>query len=243
MDRISKSGLRRHVAHRPYPLPKRPWVYYQEWHNVVFVHWKVPIEQAAQLVPPELELDLLNGEAWISLVIFYGKRFRPRFLPPIPPVSNFYEVNVRTYVVHKNKPGIYFLSVEAGKRMSAFLSRIITKIPYEYAAMSSGHLAFKSVNKQKSNYLELKFQPSFRIVYKSETDKWLTERYCVYNVKRGKVYCHEVHHQEWTLNNAVVRSIKMCYTLNGVELEFRNADLAHHSHGQQVLAWSRKRVR
>src|SRR4051794_8028305 len=98
------------TSHRPFPMPETPWKYYQEWHQVLFAHWKVPAELLSPLLPPGLTLQLYEGEAWVSLVAFTVKKLRPRIFPPFPPLSNFHEVNMRTYVLRKGKPGIYFLS-------------------------------------------------------------------------------------------------------------------------------------
>ena len=41
------------------------------------------------------------------------EQIHPRLLPSIDSVSNFYELNIRTYVKSSGKPGVYFLSIEA----------------------------------------------------------------------------------------------------------------------------------
>ena len=40
--------LARH-QHRPWPLPRRPWVMRQEWNRLLFAHWSL---DPAQLRPP-----------------------------------------------------------------------------------------------------------------------------------------------------------------------------------------------
>jgi uncharacterized protein YqjF (DUF2071 family) len=93
--------------HRPYPMPRRPWKYYQEWHDVLFAHWKVPLKPLRELVPQGLDIDLFEGEAWVSLVAFEVKKLRPHFIPSFPPISDFLEINMRTYVTRHGKSGIY----------------------------------------------------------------------------------------------------------------------------------------
>ncbi|MBA9074212.1 uncharacterized protein YqjF (DUF2071 family) [Flavobacterium gossypii] len=70
------------VSHRQYPLPERPWKQYQEWHGNIFMHWKSDAASLASLLPEGMELDLIHGEAWISIVAFSVKKLHPRFLPP-----------------------------------------------------------------------------------------------------------------------------------------------------------------
>jgi uncharacterized protein YqjF (DUF2071 family) len=57
-------------THRPWPLPKKSFIFYQEWHNVIFLHFPFEISQIESLIPSELQLDSFDNKAWISLVAF-----------------------------------------------------------------------------------------------------------------------------------------------------------------------------
>ncbi|HUH26163.1 MAG TPA: DUF2071 domain-containing protein, partial [Flavobacterium sp.] len=111
--------LLQHTEHRPWKHPKQTYSYYQEWNNALFFHWKVDKEELQKQLPKNLELDLYEGEAWISLVPFTMQKIRPRLLPSLSFISDFDEINLRTYVVKNGKPGVYFLNIEAGKKLSA----------------------------------------------------------------------------------------------------------------------------
>ncbi|CAE7731112.1 argG, partial [Symbiodinium sp. CCMP2456] len=39
------------------------------WENALFVHWPVPPEVVANLLPRGLEPDVLEGSAWVGLVL------------------------------------------------------------------------------------------------------------------------------------------------------------------------------
>ena len=109
-----------HVDHRPWNLPKTPWKIYQEWNSAIFMHWKVDKEMLSKFIPKNLEIDLFNGVAWISIVAFSMENIRPKFFPAISQVSNFDEVNVRTYVKHD---GVHFWKVHnLSLRYSLFIS-------------------------------------------------------------------------------------------------------------------------
>src|SRR5262249_52969570 len=86
------------TAHRPWPVPRQPWIMFQTWHDLLFGHWSFPPEQIRPLVPPELELDLFDGKAWLAVPPFWMSNVRLRGLPPIPGTSRFPEMNLRTYV-------------------------------------------------------------------------------------------------------------------------------------------------
>jgi uncharacterized protein YqjF (DUF2071 family) len=146
-------------GHRPFPIPERPWKYYQEWHDVIFAHWKVPFEPLRAIIPPGLTIDLMDGQAWVSLVAFTLRGLRPRLLPAFLPISDFHEINMRTYVLRKNKPGIYFFSLEAQKRVSAILARLATGLPYMKSTIQHQPGYFKSTNRKRDFNLKISYQP------------------------------------------------------------------------------------
>ncbi|MCA9241502.1 MAG: DUF2071 domain-containing protein, partial [Planctomycetales bacterium] len=101
------------TAHRPWPLPPGSWSWRQSWVELLFAHWRAPAEQLRTLVPRGLELDLFDGHAWVGLVPFRMEGVMRRPLPDLPWVSAFPELNLRTYVTHGGKPGVWFLSLDA----------------------------------------------------------------------------------------------------------------------------------
>ena len=131
----SIAELLQQTTHRPWELPTTGWSYYQEWNNALFFHWEVPLELLQSLVPSDLEVDLYEGKAYISLVPFTMQKIRPKYLPSLAFVSDFHEINLRTYVTYQGKPGVFFISIEAEKSLSAFLSRMLSGLPYKKSTM------------------------------------------------------------------------------------------------------------
>jgi len=68
-------SLKSHTAHRPWALPKSPWSYYQEWNDVVFLHYIVNEDLLRTLVPNQLELDKFDGNCWVSVGRSIWKKF------------------------------------------------------------------------------------------------------------------------------------------------------------------------
>src|SRR6185436_19495369 len=91
------------TSHRPWPLPRGPWIMGQRWSNLLFAHWPVPVDTVRPLVPSGLTLDTFEQTAWITVAPFYISHLHARALPPIPVVSEFPELNVRTYVTYGGK--------------------------------------------------------------------------------------------------------------------------------------------
>ena len=90
----------------------------QSWCNLLFAHWRVPINTLESLIPSGLTLDTYEGEAWIGVVPFHMKHIRAHGLPAVPFTSAFPELNVRTYVTDGKKRGVYFFSLDAMYRLA-----------------------------------------------------------------------------------------------------------------------------
>ena len=69
--------------------PARWSVMRQNWRELLFVHWPIPPDELRPLVPPQLDLDLHEGTAYIGLVPFTMTGVRPVGLPPVRGLSSF----------------------------------------------------------------------------------------------------------------------------------------------------------
>ncbi len=106
----------------------------QRWSSIVWCHWPVPAEVVARRLPPRVEPDLFDGQAWVGLVPFEMQRLRlvaaGRVLPAIPTTENFSEVNVRTYVTGPRGPGVWFDTLDASSRLGSAVARAAWSLPY-----------------------------------------------------------------------------------------------------------------
>lgn len=228
--------------HRPYELPEGNWIYYQEWNRVLFLHWQVPYELLRNCVPARLVLDRFEGNCYISLVAFTMENIRPKFLPAIKCLSNFNEINIRTYIDNDHKKGVYFLNIEAGKTLSAFLARLISGLPYEKALMKRANQLYVSKNIKKDFKLSTVFETHQKITQKSALDNWLTERYCLYLNENRELYRYDIHHKAWELNHVAIKQLQVHYRFGAVDLHESAPNLAHYSEGIKVIAWKRQKI-
>src|SRR6266576_3244006 len=107
-----------------------PWLL-QNWHHLLFLHWEIPPAELQALLPPGVHLDTFDGKAYAGLVPFTITGVRPIFTPPLPWVSEFHEVNVRTYVHHEGRdPGVWFFSLDASSVLAVAAARLTYKLPY-----------------------------------------------------------------------------------------------------------------
>src|SRR3984885_14949000 len=109
----------------------------QVWHDLLFAHWPVPAATLRPLLPAQLELDTFSGECWIGVIPFHMSGIRARGLPRLPGLSRFPELNVRTYVTHNGKSGVYFFSLDAANLPAVWTARKLFHLPYFHAAMSA----------------------------------------------------------------------------------------------------------
>jgi uncharacterized protein len=229
------------TAHRPFPMPEGSWKYYQEWHDVVFAHWTVPIVPLKQLLPRGLELELYEDEAWVSLVVFALNDMRLNSLPPFPYISDFYEINMRTYVTRKGKPGIYFLQLEAQKHGSNAMAKYVTQLPYVKSSISHSAGEYKSYNAKHGYSLDIQYHPQSTIGNKSVLDHWLTERYCLFHERGDEIYSHDIHHVEWPLQYVAMERFEVRYPFGDLLIN-GPAQLYHYSKGVNVLTWGKEKA-
>src|SRR5437762_675569 len=179
------SQILQRTPHRPWPLPHGPWRWSQSWQDLLFCHWAVPAASLRSHVPSCLEIVTREGTAWVSAVAFHMARVRPRGLPSLPPVSDFLELNLRTYVRLHDKPGVFFLSIHANKRLAVRVAKWFSPLPYSYARME------RSQRRQEHRFLcSRQLEPIFDARYiitaqssapdQGSLDEWLLERYCLY---------------------------------------------------------------
>jgi uncharacterized protein len=175
------------VSHRPWPMPDLPWVMTQTWHDLLFAHWPVDRRALRERVPPAFELDLFDGDAWLGIVPFHMTNVAPRAVPSLPWVSEFPELNVRTYVRVGDRPGIYFFSLDAGSAVAVQVARTFLNLPYYSAVMTvtaeERTITYESRREDAGSTARLRARywptgPVFTAT-PGTLDYFLTERYCL----------------------------------------------------------------
>lgn len=234
------------IAHRPSPLPSGRWNFFQEWHEAAFLHYQVDLVTLRTFVPKELELDLYLGKAWVSVVAFTMRNVRPRWLPAFSPVSDFHEVNIRTYVKDQSgNVGVYFLRIDAGKWASVALARILSALPYRMANIHRGmdHGNWFEARTQDGMHLKFKLHTGDLIPSPTDLDRWLVERYALFERYRKSTWCYEIHHLPWPLQTVDLRELHFTPAQTILPLKLSNGPvLAHWSEGVRLLSWPRKKI-
>ena len=185
----------------------------QRWNTLLFAHWRLAPEVLRPLVPHVLDLDLFEGSAWVSVTPFCLSRLRARGLPAVPGLSQFPELNVRTYVTLGGKPGVFFFSLDAGNIVAVLGARATYHLPYYQARISVREGTDGMIHYHCQRFhrgapaaeFDGHYRPSGPVFTAApgSLDHWLVERYCLYAVdRRDGVYRAEIHHEPWPLQRA-----------------------------------------
>ena len=245
------------TAHRPWPPPMVPWIMTQRWNDLLFLHYAMPAEMVRARVPPELTLDTYERRAWVSVVPFWINHLRPPGVPSMPWVSRFGEVNVRTYVTYGNKPGVYFFSLDAGNLSAVWGARVFYRLPYWHASIKvkgkgSATIDYRSKREHGPKPAELvcTYGPAEASAHPAHhssaspgtLEHFLSERYCLYAVSRGRLYRSEIHHLPWPLQPArfELQTNTMARPA-GLELP-AEPDLVNFVRELKVLFWAPERL-
>ncbi len=214
----------------------------QTWDDLLFAHWSVPEEALREHVPRGLELDRHAGRTWLGITPFRVTGLRLRGTLPLPRVSSFLELNVRTYVTRDGKPGIWFFSLDASSRLAVDAARLTYRLPYFRARIDAerrGEWIDYSCSRagRSGRVFSARYRPSGQ-VFEAEAgsiESFITDRYCLYTTDlAGALYSAEIHHEPWPLQPAEAE-IEL-NTIAPVALPDEQP-LLHFSARQDVVLW------
>ena len=193
--------------------PKANPLLLQTWENLLFAHWECDPAALQKTLPPQLKVDTFHGRAYVGVVPFYARDTRLQFTPPLPMVSDFWELNVRTYVHdHTGAPGVWFYSLDCSQALAVAGARAAFSLPYYSAAIGAAETMGASVR-----YHCLRDGTSETSEFRwtvgdltgeaaSETlDFFLIERYLLFSRSaQGRLYSARVWHQPYSLHKCAL---------------------------------------
>lgn len=210
--------------------PQGPLVMYQRWEELLFLHWAVEADLVQAGLPPGLKVDTYDGRAWIGVVPFQMLNVRPRFLPAVPGLSNFPELNLRTYVYdEQGRPGVWFYSLDTPQSIANWIARRFFNLNYRMARFgieSSGQaLRYQSELRLPGGWDEPQCYNWSRQgepfhAQPGSLEFFLVERYRLfaYDQKRSRLYSGQVHHVPYPIQSAgQLEYSKRLFSLAGLE--------------------------
>lgn len=200
--------------------PEGPPAMRQRWEELLFLHWEVPAAQIEATLPEGLSVDLYEGHAYVGLVPFLMRGVRPRGLPPVPGISDFLEMNVRTYVHdRRGRPGVWFYSLDASQGLAVALARRFFHLPYYRAAMGrvrdeAGAVSYRSRRRgtplAETSLVSYRIGPELPPPQPGSFEWFLVERYLLYayDRRRSRLYSGRVHHAPYPLTEVELRLLE-----------------------------------
>jgi uncharacterized protein YqjF (DUF2071 family) len=184
-------------------------IMYQSWGSLLFLHWACEPSELEPHIPAGLSIDTFAGKAYLTISPFTLWDARPIFMPPLPLLSDFHEVNLRTYVHVDGAPGVYFFSLDANRLIPVIAARNLFYLAYREAEI---HLERKDgvVDYRMERTEEPKATLQAR--WREEGDSFnaepgsleffLVERYALYTRSSDQLYRCRIHHEPWPLRKA-----------------------------------------
>jgi uncharacterized protein len=231
-------------SENPSVRPQAPVIGFQRWDKLLFLHWPVATELLRPLVPARLDLDTYEGRAYLSLTPFTVRRAHLRGIPPLPGISEFHELNVRTYVrLAGADPAVWFFSLDAASAVAVAAARLSLRLPYCYARIA------RAVDGSRHTYDAARLLPDARAAFSGSwttggtpapaqpgsLEHFLVERYLLFSRAFGdKLFRLQVHHQPWPLQSA--RDLHVRQTIASADglPQLEGEPLAQYSPGVDV---------
>ncbi len=192
--------------HRPFPMPPGRWRWRQTWHNLLFIHWPVPVSVLRPHIPAAVSIDERDGSAWIGLVPFTMSGVTIKGMPSLPWLSAFPEMNLRTYVTFGGKPGVWFLRMDCTRLPAVLAARWALGLPYVWSRMRvrEDHMPVEYDSESGAARFRGVYEPcaDVREPAPGSIEAFLTERYCLYTVRARKLLRIAIHHWPWPLQMA-----------------------------------------
>ena len=185
-------------------------VMHQRWSRLLFAHWSISPSIIQSTLPPGLHVDTFNGQAWIGIVPFYMQSIRPVLLPPVPWLSWFLELNVRTYVYddHGNA-GVWFYSLDCNQPLAVEIARRAFHLPYQHARRTATRqdttVEYHCQRKGEPHAASYVYRPisELRMAEPGSLEFFLVERYLLFSTSRlGQLHTGQVHHAPYQFADA-----------------------------------------
>lgn len=202
---------------------------------MLFVHFSLPAQTLAPHVP--FTLDLFEGNAFVSLVLFKLRRMRPVRLGELGrlffrPVSDHWFLNVRTYVQGPAGPGIQFLCEWIPNPLALHLGPRTYGLPYRRATFDVRRQGTRdeiTTAEVHGSTEHAKLRLEFAAVDTSPelcgpltVNEFLLERYTAYTHRDGRSRFFRVAHAPWNTTPAQDRGLDTSL-VNEVFPWFKNA--------------------
>jgi uncharacterized protein YqjF (DUF2071 family) len=190
--------------------PNQAVLMYQSWRDLLFLHWRVDPGAVRRTLPEGLFVDTYDDDAYVGIVPFRVTGARLRGIPALPLVSDFLELNVRTYVYDRHgTPGVWFYSLDCNQPLAVWGARAAFGLNYRHAQLQFDRPRTRSIS-YSSTLCDTGPGCSITCAVEEAThpaapgtlEFFLIERYALFVESAGKVYRGRVHHVPYPVQSA-----------------------------------------
>lgn len=205
------------------------------WSDLLLVTYEVPARVLKPRLAPGLELDTLDGKAFVSLVAFdfletkvWGVKW--------PGLTNFPEINLRFYVKETltGRRGVMFIKELVPSTLIAMVAQTIYNEPYAATSMGSRVTTQdKSVKLVHHRWRWKGHEHSLRVVSdlapmlpaEDSPEHFFKEHQWGFGTTRsGEALVYEVKHPHWEVHEVLTHSVDVDFAQQyGDEFAFLNS--------------------
>ena len=229
-----------------------------KWQNLIMANYEIDPSYLLPYLPKGIELDCFNGKAYISLVGFMFKDSRI-FKTPIPFLGTFEEVNLRFYVIRKDrneiKRGVVFINETVPNKTVAWVANILYK--EHYIAIPTTHswkinennreIEYKWFVNNNWNSLKVVANLAKQKMQPNSIEEFIFEHYFGYTkVNANHSIEYKINHPSWEINEIQDYSVKCNFKdFYGDDFEVLNSTKPHSvmlAEGSRIsVDWKRYR--
>lgn len=184
-----------------------------EWQNLIMANYTVDPKILEKHLPKDIELDLFEGQAFVSLVGFMFAKTR-LFGIPIPFFGSFEEVNLRFYVKRlvngEYRRGVVFINETVPFAPVAWLANKLYR--EQYIAIPTRHqwaiteqekdIAYSWKIQNRWNHLSVKAEAACLPMIEGSIEEFIFEHYYGYNKYSETVgQEYRVNHGRWPVHH------------------------------------------
>lgn len=224
----------------------------QQWRDILFLHWAYDPNEIQKTLPKGLYVDTYKGNAYVGVTPFFIKDVKLKMMPFLPGLSNFMQVNVRTYVYDEfGVPGVWFYSLDANNFMVVQTAKSFFNLPYFYSDMESEtnedkEIVYRCQRRESDQQAEFCYKGIQNTVeaLNESLEFFLTERYILFvNEGDDKFSRGRIHHTPYPLQKVTVSKWDpSLMVLDGLQRPQKSPDHILFSSGVDVEIFPLKEI-
>ncbi len=178
------------------------------WEDLVMVNYRVDKEWAERFVPTGCELDLYEGNAYVSVVAFKFCKTKIMGIP-MPLYREFNEINLRIYVkkkinsTEKTDRGVVFIKEIIPHKLPALVANMVFKENFHVMpVIASCDDEMVSYAWGEGNFVDAKFSTELGAWDVGSEEEFIGDNFFAYKeMPKNKTLVFEIEHRNWKLRN------------------------------------------